>query len=71
MRSRILPRLSERRFSLARIFRKFIMLNALRRQRRRLALLDDHLLRDIGLSREAARREAERKDWDAPDYWIR
>jgi len=32
-------------------------------------LLDDHLLRDIGISREAAKAEAEAKGWDAPDHW--
>jgi len=71
MPSRILPRRSERRFSLAQVVRNFITLSALRRQRRRLALLDDHLLRDIGVSLEAALCEAERKDWDAPERWTR
>jgi uncharacterized protein YjiS (DUF1127 family) len=34
-----------------------------RRQRRALAQLDDHLLADVGLSREQARREAARPFW--------
>ena len=34
-----------------------------RRQRRALAALDDHLLRDIGISREQARRECARPPW--------
>ena len=37
---------------------------ALRRSRQRLAALDDHLLRDIGLSREQAQVEADRAAWD-------
>ncbi|HMJ43153.1 MAG TPA: DUF1127 domain-containing protein [Pseudolabrys sp.] len=34
-----------------------------RRQRRALAQLDDHLLEDVGLSREQARREAGKPFW--------
>jgi uncharacterized protein YjiS (DUF1127 family) len=41
----------------------------LSRQRRSLRDLDDHLLTDIGLSRTAARREADRPFWDAPAHW--
>ncbi|MCC5954973.1 MAG: DUF1127 domain-containing protein [Natronohydrobacter sp.] len=51
------------RFSLARFF-------AMRRTRARLSLLDDHLLRDIGLTREEAAREAARCSWDAPRHWL-
>ena len=39
------------------------------RQRRRLAELDDAALRDIGISRADALREAARKPWDAPSHW--
>ncbi len=35
------------------------------RQRRTLARLDDHLLRDIGVSRAAALREAEKPFWQS------
>ncbi|MGL4238190.1 DUF1127 domain-containing protein [Tabrizicola sp.] len=42
---------------------------ALRRQRNRLAELEDHLLKDIGISREEALAEAARSDWDAPSHW--
>jgi uncharacterized protein YjiS (DUF1127 family) len=41
------------------------------RQRRHLARLDDHLLRDIGLSRAEAAAEAKRTMWDAPAHWHR
>jgi len=34
-----------------------------RRQRRALAMLDEHLLRDIGVTREQARAEARRAPW--------
>ena len=44
---------------------------ALGRSRRRLGELDDHLLRDIGLTRGQARTEAERPVWDVPDHWLR
>jgi len=52
---------------------------AIRRSRRGLAELDDHLLRDLGLSREEACREAARPawdaigraPWDAPAHWLR
>ena len=40
-------------------------------QRKRLATLDDAILRDIGLTREQARAEASRPVWDAPDQWLR
>jgi uncharacterized protein YjiS (DUF1127 family) len=43
----------------------------LRRSRHRLGELDDHLLKDIGLSRTQAGREATRPSWDAPAHWLR
>ena len=39
------------------------------RERRSLRHLDDHLLRDIGLTREQADEEAARPFWDAPAAW--
>ena len=39
------------------------------RERRGLRHLDDHLLRDIGLTREQAIEEAARPFWDAPAAW--
>lgn len=44
---------------------------ALRRSRQDLAELPDHLIRDIGLTREAVVAEATRPFWDAPDHWKR
>lgn len=41
----------------------------LKRARGRLARLDDHLLRDIGLTREDALAEARRPIWDVPTHW--
>lgn len=43
---------------------------ALRRQRRDLGALDEHLLRDVGLTRGEALREADRPVWDAPGHWL-
>lgn len=42
---------------------------ALGRQRARLAHLDPHLLRDIGLTPEEALAEASRPVWDVPPHW--
>lgn len=42
---------------------------AVSRSRRGLRHLDDHLLRDIGLTREEAAVEASRPIWDAPSHW--
>ena len=44
---------------------------ALRRSRRSLAALDDHMLRDIGLTREQAQAEADRAAWDVAPTWRR
>jgi uncharacterized protein YjiS (DUF1127 family) len=42
---------------------------ALARQRRALARLDDHLLRDIGIDPREAWSEAVRPVWDVPRHW--
>jgi len=44
---------------------------ALRRQRAHLLRLDDHILRDIGLTRDDALHEGTRPFWDAPTPWRR
>lgn len=54
-----------------RLMQRLGALMALGRSRRRLGQLDDHLLRDIGLSSSAARREAEKPLWVAPQHWLR
>jgi len=50
---------------------RFLDSGALARQRRHLAELDDAILRDIGLTRDQALREARRPRWDAPRHWQR
>lgn len=44
-------------------------LATLARSRHGLRKLDDHLLRDIGLTRDEALAEANRALWDAPSHW--
>lgn len=51
--------------------RRLLGAMALRRSRHRLSKLDDHLLRDIGLTREQAVLELDKGCWDAPDHWLR
>jgi uncharacterized protein YjiS (DUF1127 family) len=41
----------------------------LTQSRKALRKLDDHLLRDIGLTRAEAEAEASRPVWDAPLHW--
>lgn len=42
---------------------------AIARSRQGLARLDDHLLRDIGVTRAEAMAEANRAPWDPPSHW--
>lgn len=67
MRSAILtrPATAAPRSLLSRMVRAL----TLARSRRALTHLDDHLLHDIGLSREEAEAEARRPVWDAPSHW--
>jgi uncharacterized protein YjiS (DUF1127 family) len=53
------------------LVRKIRRLGDLIRSRRALRRLDDHLLRDIGLTRHEAETEAARAPWDAPLHWRR
>jgi uncharacterized protein YjiS (DUF1127 family) len=55
--------------SLAGFPARILTASALARSRRRLHLLDDHLLRDVGLTRAEALSEAGRSAWDAPSHW--
>lgn len=50
-------------------WRLIAALVALRRQRRALGRLEDHLLADIGLTPDRARAEAARPVWDVPPTW--
>jgi uncharacterized protein YjiS (DUF1127 family) len=52
-----------------RLLHRLAQVQGLFRQRRSLATLDDHLLRDIGLTPEQARHEATRPIWDVPAHW--
>jgi uncharacterized protein YjiS (DUF1127 family) len=49
----------------ARIFDTLVLWQARGRQRRALARFDDHMLRDIGCSREEAARECAKPMWRA------
>jgi uncharacterized protein YjiS (DUF1127 family) len=57
------------RFSGTGPFHPFLSIAAARRNRRRLAELPDHLLEDLGLTREEAAAEARRSLWDVPPHW--
>lgn len=52
-----------------RLGRLFRIWRSLRKQRTRLADLDDHILRDIGVTRDMALKESKRPFWDAPPHW--
>ncbi|MDJ1007808.1 MAG: DUF1127 domain-containing protein [Paracoccaceae bacterium] len=67
--ARIFPSLPARRRRNA--LSRLVDWMALYRQRHRLSELPDHLLDDIGVSREAAEAEADRPVWDAPSHWLR
>jgi uncharacterized protein YjiS (DUF1127 family) len=71
MLSLLLPSTAARTSRIMRFFHALQARTALRQARNRLALLDDHLLCDIGLSRSAALSEAKRPFWDAPSHWQR
>jgi uncharacterized protein YjiS (DUF1127 family) len=52
-----------------RFLRKVRQMNDLIQSRRALRRLDEHLLRDIGLTRHEAEAEASRMPWDPPLHW--
>ena len=64
-----LPLAALRPSALARLLARILAAEALARSRRRLGRLDDHILRDIGLTRDQAESEAQRPIWDAPLHW--
>ena len=43
---------------------------SLNRQRKALQNLDEHMLRDIGISRQEAEIESKKHFWDAPQHWF-
>lgn len=57
--------------NLSRLPALLLLFAAVSRSRKGLATLDDHLLQDIGLTREQALAEASRPGWDAPTHWTR
>ena len=46
------------------VLAKILFWGEILRQRKKLSKMDDYLLKDIGVSRVEAAREAERKFWD-------
>ncbi|MEM9969634.1 MAG: DUF1127 domain-containing protein [Pseudomonadota bacterium] len=51
-------------------FARFIFsILRLGKSRQDLRKLDDHLLRDLGITREEAKKEADRPIWDVPANW--
>ncbi len=50
-------------------FSRILAALSLHKQRRDLARLDDHALRDIGITRHEAEAEAARPIWDVPGHW--
>lgn len=52
-------------------FVRLAHLLAVHSSRTRLAMLDDHMLRDVGITREQAESELGRPLWDAPAGWRR
>lgn len=71
MTTKTLARQTASRLSLLAFIHRFVQRQAYKRDRRRLLQLDDHLLRDIGVSREEADIEGRRSTWAGPDHWMR
>ena len=60
-----------RRTARLNLFGHLLRMLEIRRQRRQLSGLNDHRLKDIGLTKDEARTEAERPVWDVPETWRR
>ncbi|MEM7732040.1 MAG: DUF1127 domain-containing protein [Pseudomonadota bacterium] len=63
--------ISSRATTLGRSRVSLLDLFSLYRQRRALARLDAHALRDVGLTHDAAEHESRRGFWDVPAHWRR
>ncbi len=63
------PRPSRRQGLFIHLWTRLMQAQRLRRERSRLSKLDDHMLRDIGLTRDAAATESARPMWDVPAHW--
>ena len=53
------------------ILARLLFWNRIWVERQALKDLEPHLLKDIGLTEDEARRESRRPSWDAPDRWLR
>lgn len=54
----------------ANVLRRIRLALAARNQRRALARLDDHRLRDLGLDHALVARECAKPLWDVPAHWL-
>jgi uncharacterized protein YjiS (DUF1127 family) len=71
MMARATTALKTRRTTTLSPVRWFLASLSARRQLRRLAALDDHLLADVGITRDQAEAEAALPLWDVPRHWYR
>ena len=51
------------------LFTRITVAMALFSERRKLAEMPDHMLRDLGITRSEALTEARRPVWDTPSHW--
>lgn len=58
-------------FSARKILARLLSLDAVYRQRRALAEMDDERLADIGLDRDTVDAEVKRPVWNAPQQFVR
>jgi uncharacterized protein YjiS (DUF1127 family) len=69
MQIQVLPMIAARPATNRTLFARWMRAITLHRERRSLRALDDHLLRDVGLTRSQALAEGQRPLWDAPAFW--
>lgn len=60
-----------RGFAITRVFRALYGMYDTARERRKLAELEPHMLKDIGLKPEDVRHELNRPFWNVPSHWLR